>query len=140
MDYLQLNHFMKSLSALCFVFSCYFSSTFPIPPPLFFCLGVLISLLGLFFFLLPFLYSIQMVIFVHYRKRESCHSTLYFQFYFKEPSLVSKILFFVVSTHWMSSLRCASSSISHISPSLPMLMPISCHLLISFAPQLAAFG
>lgn len=54
--------------------------------------------------------------------------------------LQNHISLFVVSTHWMFPLHSASSSITHISPSLLMLMPRSCHLLISFAPQLAAFG
>lgn len=66
----------------------------------------LFPLLGLFFFLLLSLYSTQTIIFVYYRKIESCHSTydafssiLNLAF---SSCLQNLIGLFVVSTRWMS--------------------------------------
>lgn len=75
MEYLQLDHSLKSLSALC-------CSVAVFHPHFLFLSLVLPGCFDLFnwliFLLLPSLYSIQMIIFVHYRKMESCHSTYAF--------------------------------------------------------------
>lgn len=64
MDYVRLCNPVKNISALCCQFRYYFASTFPIPfLSLLGCFD-LFTLLGLFFFLLPFLHSIQRILFI----------------------------------------------------------------------------
>ena len=71
MGYLQLNHVLKSLSTLCCSVAIF------LPHFLFLSLGCfdLFTLVDLFFFPLPSLHSVQMIIFVHYQKMEICHLT-----------------------------------------------------------------